>query len=375
MIKRAVSLVILLILTNSFCSLANDSFVFPRPVSGEKNHVKICVLPQVELISIVQEISRYRETFGFLMARDSSVYLSDVNSHFEDFREHPAVKMFERFCFQPRMLNFSAPSNLMLMTDGSLNLRKDIVEDEFVLNRIGGNDSLLAFLELLKDFSLESAFNDFFKLHEDYYKSLINTTINNIGPVNYISELEEFYGKKQESYNIVLVSLYGTVGYGNSLLFPDGRRGIYNTMGPRSINNGLAFFGDEKYLTYLIRHEFSHPFVNPLTEKYWSVVRDFTFRYDSIPEIARKQVCGDWQECINEFVVRSVTTYLALGENNVTGKEFYNKEKSRGVICLDQLLNKIEYFQADRKSYLTFDEYYEQILDVFRSRKFGLPHN
>jgi hypothetical protein len=61
----------------------------------------------------------------------------------------------------------------------------------------------------------------------------------------------------------------------------------------------------------MIRHEFSHPFINPVTEKKWSYIESWSSGYDSIPEIARKQVCGDWQECINEFVIRAVTTHLA----------------------------------------------------------------
>jgi Domain of unknown function (DUF4932) len=218
----------------------------------------------------------------------------------------------------------------------------------------------------LKDFSVKSSFTNFFNAHRDYYLSIINETINNLGEKDYISELEAFYGKRQESYSIVLVSLYGTVGYGNSLIYPDGRRGIYNTMGPRSVTNEKPFFGDKKYLEYLIRHEFSHPFVNTLTEKYWPYIRDYAFRYDSIPEIARTRVCGDWQECINEFVVRSVTTYLALRADTATGSEFYKKEKERGVCLLDQLLDRIKVFQANRNFFPTFDDYYIQVLDVFK---------
>jgi hypothetical protein len=47
----------------------------------------------------------------------------------------------------------------------------------------------------------------------------------------------------------------------------------------------LPFFGDEEYLKYMIRHEFSHPFVNPMTEKYWQNIKDYSALYGSIPEI------------------------------------------------------------------------------------------
>jgi hypothetical protein len=61
-----------------------------------------------------------------------------------------------------------------------------------------------------------------------------------------------------------------------------------------------------------------------------------------IPEIARKQVCGDWQECINEFIIRAITTHIAYNESDETGKWAYDREKLRGVSYLDSTrLNQI----------------------------------
>jgi hypothetical protein len=178
--------------------------------------------------------------------------------------------------------------------------------------------------------------------------------------------LESFYGVKQESYNIVLVSLYNHVGYGNSLLCTNEKREIYNTMGPGGIINNVPFFGDENYLKYFIRHEFSHPFVNPLTEKYWVYIKDYSYKYDSIPEVARKNVCGEWQECINEFIIRSVTTQIAYQDGDDSGLIAYKIEKSMGVNYLDSLLKKIRFYQANRNIYLTFESFYLNILDVFK---------
>ena len=115
--------------------------------------------------------------------------------------------------------------------------------------------------------------------------------------------------------------------------------------------------------------EFSHPFINPLTEKYWDDIKSYSLNYDSIPEIARKKVCGDWQECINEFVIRAITTHIAYNESDETGDRAYEKEKSRGVSYLDSLLSKIRYYQLNREIYPTFESYYKKILDAFKDEK------
>jgi hypothetical protein len=354
------------ILFHAFNALAQNSYKAPEPVSRIKNHIEICVHPQVELISIIQTIGNYPSIFGFLMSKDSSGYKNDVFTYFSKYNEHQAVKMFDRLSSQPRMLNFSAPSNIMLYTDNNLCLRKDAELDTFVLNRSGGVDSLAVFLDLLRDFANQSSFNKFYEEHRNFYMEMVNTTAGNLGDRDYILELETFYGRKQKSYSIILVSLYNGVGFGNSLLFEDGTRELYNTMGSFKVENDVPFFGDASYLKYMIRHEFSHPFINPVTEKKWSYIEPWSSGYDLIPEIARKQVCGDWQECINEFVIRAVTTHLAKCESYETGKWAYEKEKSRGVIWLDDLLGKILVYQANREIYPTFESYYFEILDTFK---------
>lgn len=101
----------------------------------------------------------------------------------------------------------------------------------------------------------------------------------------------------------------------------------------------------------MVRHEFSHPFINPLTEKNWDYIKDYFSNYDPIPEVAKKQVCGDWQECINEFVIRSITTQLAYNDGEEFGLKSYTTEKSRGVIYIDSLLNKIINYQLKRDKF------------------------
>jgi len=347
---------------------AQKTYNIPKAVTKDHNQIIVGVFPQVELISIVQTIGKYQTALDFLMARDTSIYKTDVINHFDPYKDHPVVLMFDRLSLQPRMLNFSAPSNIMLYTDESLELRSDITLDDFVINRAGGIDSLRLFLGLLRDFAVKSSFNDFFQTHHEFYLTIAENTINNMGSINYISELENFFGQTQKSYNIILVSLYNFVGFGNSLLFSDGKREIYNTMGPTKVLNNIPFFGDENYLKYMIRHECCHPFINPMTEKYWDYIKDYSHNYDSIPDIARKNVCGDWQECINEFVIRAITTQIAFNESDSIGLLTYKKEKSRGVSYLDDLLDRIKLFQLKRDTFPTFESFYPNILDVFKKQ-------
>jgi hypothetical protein len=188
---------------------AQNSFKFKDKVSEVKNQITVIVSPQVELISIVQTISKYPTVLGFLMAKDSTEYKSDVLEQFSPYSNHAVIQMFDRLSMQPGMLNFMAPSSIMLHTDRSLVLREDNELDDFNINRAGGKDSLEVFLNLLRDFAIQSSFNEFYKNHQAFYLKIVKNTIRDLGSINYISEIESFYGKTQKSYNIVLVSLYG----------------------------------------------------------------------------------------------------------------------------------------------------------------------
>lgn len=345
---------------------AQNSYHSPEVISKVKNQVTVIISPQVELISVVQTISKYPTVLGFLMAKDSFDYKSDVFEHFSPYKDHPVIDMFDKLSLRPGMLNFMAPSNTMLHTDSSLYLREDIELDDFMLNRAGGRDSLDIFLDLLRDFAIQSSFNEFYLEHKEFYLRIVENTIDNLGPINYISEIEGFYGKSQKSYNIVLVSLYGGVGFGNSLLCSNDQRELYNTMGPQMVQDNVPFFGDENYLKYMIRHEYSHPFINPLTDKHWDYLKDYSNQFESIPEVARKKVCGDWQECVNEFIIRAITTQIAYSESDEAGVLAYEKESAKGVSYMDSLLEKIRYYQSNRETYPTLDSYYLNILDVFR---------
>jgi hypothetical protein len=327
--------------------------------------LNVGVFPNIELISIIQFISEYKNVFSFLMVQDTSRYTNDITSHFGTFSDHPVIKMFNRLSLKPKMLNFNAPSFIMLYLDNNLNIRQDIIPDNFVLSRIGGLDSLKQFSILLKDFAEKSSFNNFFNLHSDYYKQIIKNARVGLGTTDFTREIEDFYGTKQKGYNICLVSTYNYVGFGNSVTLLKGGSEVFTVIGAEKIINGIPFFGNESYMKPFIRHELSHPFVNPITEKNWDFIKDFSSNYDSIPEIAKKNVCGDWQECINEFTIRAVTVYLALRENNEYGLQMHKIESSRGVSKLDDLLEKIKYYEQNRNLYPTFESYYRKLLEVY----------
>jgi hypothetical protein len=69
-----------------------------EPVQRTCNSVTVTVDPRVELISIVQHISRYRERFAFLLNAETFPYRTQVEEQFAPYSDHPVVVMFDKVC-------------------------------------------------------------------------------------------------------------------------------------------------------------------------------------------------------------------------------------------------------------------------------------
>jgi len=119
---------------------------------------------------------------------------------------------------------------------------------------------------------------------------------------------------------------------------------------------------DEYYFEYMQRHEFSHAFVNPLAIVHRSEVQRLASLFQKMPEVARKNMCGDWEECLNEQVVRAVTTYLAYCESETLGDRALEDERRRGAVLIDELLAGVRDYAAARNRYRTFESYYPMLL-------------
>jgi hypothetical protein len=77
-----------------------------------------------------------------------------------------------------------------------------------------------------------------------------------------------YYGMEQNSYNVILSPMFGPVGYGPRIQSENGGYDIYSIQGTVSIEDDIPVYGTDEIFKGMVYHEFSHSFVNPLTEEY-----------------------------------------------------------------------------------------------------------
>lgn len=330
-----------------------------EPVKKDINGLNIQVDPRIELLTTVQIISEY----PFLTSFESG-YKSKVIKYFSPYSNHKAVKLFKEM--YPEGFSFDAPPAIMLHYSSSIDLKLiHPLEDDYI-ERAGGQEKLDEFMEALRQFAADTKFDEFYNSNIEYYKKMVNLNANTIKNKNYIEEVENFFGKKNNSYTVILASLVHSGGFGSNIKLENGESDIYSVLGPTEMKNSVPSYGTQDDFKELIWHEFSHSFVNPITEKNINEVNKYKNLFTPISERMSSQAYTSWETCVNEHLLRAITARRAYIDN---GYEAYqnniNYEKNRGFFYVKALAEKIAEYEKTRNQYKDFEEFYPEIIKTF----------
>ncbi len=337
-----------------------------EPVEKISGRLNIYIDPRIELLSAVQNTSGY----GILTKYDYD-YKSSMTEYFAAFDEHPAVRKFSDMAG----INFSydAPPAVMLYLSQPPVLGNTKSYTSYLLKRGGGKRSLDDFTLKLSDFAREADFNGFYEANTDFYNAVVNKVFDDVAELNLEGKLTEYYGMNANSYNLILAPMFHPGGYGIRVESENAMHDVYAIIGPTDIYNQTAGsynklpgFSKEN-IVGLVWHEFSHSFVNPTTEKNLREVNKYSKLFKPIKDIMSKQAYNNWEICVNEHIVRAVTTRMAyVYEGKKAGDISLAYEKSCGFYYVEALSKSLEIYEKNRDKYPTFEEYYPELIKVFK---------
>jgi hypothetical protein len=122
---------------------------------------------------------------------------------------------------------------------------------------------------------------------------MVNATANNIKEYDLVKDLEDYYGMKQNSYNLILAPLFHSGGYGPRVKTDGGNYDIYGIIGPHDVKDGIPQYNKE-IIRYIAWHEFGHSFVNPATSRYIDEINKYSKLYDPISIKMASQAYAQW---------------------------------------------------------------------------------
>lgn len=337
--------------------------------------------PRLELYGVVLYLGPFRglkNAEGVIQARVVTpfefAYKREVDARFGRFKDHPAVKLTGEMAEQG-LFRLGHPPAVMLHLTNPPGLEERIPVDDFLLKMAGGRNALDAFLAAMREFARDSEFMAFFESHRDFYRGLAEGYRKNM-EWDYVADLEDYYGMRQSAYHLVLATLSHPGGFGPSVRTPEGDYEAYAVIGPKQVRNDLPEFGTGDAMRRLCWHEFSHPFVNPMTEARLEGLRKplavLETRNLPAPILERIKAAGMWDTHLldqaGEYIVRGVTTRLAFRKmGSESGKAALEQEIMQGFTHLETICKRLEVYEANRDTYPELAAFYPQIIAAFET--------
>ncbi len=345
--------ILILLIVLSFFSCNNERGI--KVVSGKVNSINAIVDPRVELMSIIQYLAEDKN-----INNTDSVYKQKADEHFKAYKNHEVITFYK--VLNEKGFSYDAPPTFMLYLTQKLDKDNGKIDESYktqILTRIGGIENEEKFIKLLKDFSEKSKFSKFYAENSDFYKKIIEEYSRQNG-VDYIKFVEDFYGKEQNSYNSLLVTLYKG-NYGPRIKEKNSSYDIYNIMAPRGSKENIPMFRND-----ILFHELSHSYINPLTDKYYDKVWLYEDLFNPVSSRMNKMAYGTWETTVNEHLVRAADIIMsekAFGKMSTFSR--IQEEIANGFIYIEPIIKSLREYESNREKYKTLEEFYPELIDSF----------
>lgn len=339
----------------------------------EFNNINMVIDPRIELLSVIIYLSPdYDKNTMSIVPSDSS-YKKDVEEYFGKYKNHKAVNLFN-LRLASSGFSYDAPPTAMLFLTNTpnLTLREDIDKNDYMyiqcMERAGGEKQFLEFVEELNKFCAETNFYEFYNNHLDYYNRVIDNTINNLEDIDYVKQVQNYYGKEEKGYNIVLNGMLYANNYGPKIKNEDGSYDLYSILGSTGISNDLPIFSDDFSFKYIVRHEFGHSFVNYLATENIDEVNKYTKLFVPIRTAMEQQAYSTWETCLNEHIVRAVVIRITdIYGTKEEVNEYLKMEKASSFVYVEDIISLLKNeYEPNRDKYKTFEDFYPEILKLLK---------
>lgn len=329
-------------------------------VSMNAGRLRITVDPRMELLCAVQSIS------GYPFIDRTNSYTREMMQFFRNDTAQEAVKLTAWLANEAGFAH-DAPLDLILRLSEVPELKQNSPYTPRTIERAGNTENLEMYRLALKQFAAKSGFMSFWSSKIPFYEKMVKYTADDLAGYDPVNTINAYYNESKKSYTVILSpSLVG--GYGIRVTGRRGRTDIYGCLNTDRIKDGIPFYSKEGLTNYLY-HEFSHSFVNPLTDNFQQVVRATENLLLPIKEEMASYSYGRWITCINEHIVRAVHIRILYSTGDVKAAEtLLEMEKSRRFVYIDPILNKLKQFERERDTEtMTFTRFYPELMAVFDS--------
>ena len=320
-----------------------------------KNKVNVVVDKRAELIGILLQLSKYREERPehCKYAKNNPDYMERIKKHFVigKLKEHKIISVLNEaikdgFCYH-------VPIQLacMLNDDYSLNISKYSKAEKIFQEKTGGIEKAKELTKKIQDFATKSDFEKFYNMDENqlFYQKNINNQNELLGKTDVVKDIKDYYGVNNDAtvYILnILLSQPGGGGYGYQ---------IGDSVYCSTSSDGNVTRNEKPNLNFIqhLFHEFSHPVINPLTEKYNNKVQQMQLKH--LP--AYGNLCAQ----ISEYMVRAAT-HRFCANNGIDDEWSMSSSRKYGFDRIDDFENLFINYENNRGKYPSIIDCYPKMM-------------
>ncbi len=323
--------------------------------------LKIHVDPRTELLAVIQHYTSWAKRRHTRMDFE---YLDEVNKYFSAFAKHPAVTKSEELT--NAIFNFDAPPTFVLYHSDPPEFEQIMPYSDYLIARAGGEDNLTDFANKMRDFAVDSDFMIFFNSHIDLYNKIRGDIVSAINDRDYIDIIEKYYDESKKSYNIIPTPLFRSGGYGPQVITPEGKE-VYNICGTPFVDFGKPYYGYRENVLFIMLHEFSHSFVNPVTDEFLNEINKYSELFEPIRTEMERQSYGNWIVCVNEHLVRTnVARFYRSFEGESNKEAILRSEYNSGFIYIYEFDKLMAEYESNRETYITYKSFYPRFVELLK---------
>jgi hypothetical protein len=282
---------------------------------------------------------------------------------FSRYKDYSQVKFYNEIASQGFV--FGAPFNALLRVDTCLHIVDSCYFEQLPLPQ-KSKESVVVFVDKLKEFCDLSNFNDFYQQNRPLYDTIIKVNEKKIPLNDLVVSIEGFFGWGLSGYHVILVPMMwpGGISLDYKSYCIDSLQEIYVCIGTKSVHFGIPSFGtDEEYKSVIV-HEFVHPFIMHYCMKYREQIGQFASLYKENEKVYRDNGCPDWFSAINELLTRTVEIIINSESNHEkTKKSIDYQSKCLGFSYVPVLYEAFEkHYGTSTKKAINLDAVFLDIL-------------
>lgn len=225
------------------CIIAADL----KPIETKVGGLSLSIDPRIELLGVIQTLHGYIPE----CTTQGTTYDSMARKYFAKYSNHKAVVMTGKLMAEPYGFAYDASPCLMMHHTQPDALKRHLKYNDYIIWRAGGKKNLVAYTKAIRQFARESNFADFWNSNIGFYQTIVDNEVAELGGMDVVKTLEDYYNEKRGNYNIIFSPLSGGCSYGVKVFSSEGTE-IYSMTAlwqkkdmipflPRNILIGLAW--------------------------------------------------------------------------------------------------------------------------------------